>query len=472
MIEQYKVLLGLFAIILICSGKLLKDYFYHNHLIEGMTAQAVVTNPTILYRPAISATSDQTGSSLTFRFTTATLIPTSGNLSLSCSNSQLTAAGVVLPTTASSYVATVTTTTNVADKPISSFTASPVAGATSTTVTFTPSFGANEVTSAVQQMSVGTTIQIVVSGVTIRKATASSDNTSKTIIFTIAGVATDSTTVNVTIEPPKVIGIAGSSSSTSDIESALTGLDAAITADPTNQSLINAKSALIQILTDTYGTVAGAGAIFNSGSLYDAQKTALDFISKEKARTDKNVQILETDNSNKKRMSQINMYYTQNYQANTEIMKYIIYMSFALIVLTLLKTKDYIPSSIATLGTIFILTLGSIVIGKKLFDILRRNDMEFDKYDWTFDQDKLDNSKLVQTNANPADLSMLASMNTPAPCYGPGCCDSAGTTWYEKGKKCMTTAAAAAAVAADTAAAAAATTPAAAATTPAAATGT
>jgi hypothetical protein len=454
MIEQYKVLLGLFAIILICSGKLLKDYFYHNHLIEGMSSQPVVTNPSVLYRPPISAASDQTGSSITFRFTTATLIPNTGNLLLSCLNTQLTAAGVVLPTTPASYVATVTSTTNVADKPITSFTALPVVDNTSNTITFTPIFGTNSVQAALQQISSGTTIQIVVSGVTIRKATASTDNISKTIIFTIRGVTTDSTTVNLTIEPPKVIGIAGSSSTTSDIESALTGLDAAIAADPTNQSLINAKNALVQILTDTYGTVAGAGAVFTSGSLYEAQKTALDFISKEKSRTDKNVKILETDNSNKKRMSQINMYYTQNYQANTEIMKYIIYICFTLIVLTLLKSKDYIPSSIATLGTIFILTLGSIVIGKKIFDILRRNDMEFDKYDWTFDQDKIDNSKLVQTNANPTDLSMLASMNAPAPCYGPACCD-AGTSWYAKGKKCMTTAAAATAEAADAAAAAA-----------------
>ena len=41
MIEQYKVLLGLFAIIVLCSGKLLKDYFYQNQYIEGLMIDSV-----------------------------------------------------------------------------------------------------------------------------------------------------------------------------------------------------------------------------------------------------------------------------------------------------------------------------------------------------------------------------------------------------------------------------------------------
>ena len=82
--------------------------------------------------------------------------------------------------------------------------------------------------------------------------------------------------------------------------------------------------------------------------------------------------------------------------------------------------------------------------------------MDFDKYDWTFDETKMDAAKMTQTNANPADLSALGAMNPQAPCFGPGCCDT-GTTWYAKRSVCMTTAAADAAVAADAAAAAAAT---------------
>lgn len=392
MIEQYKVLLGLFAIIVLCSGKLLKDYFYQNQYIEGLTINSVTSSSQPLRRPPTSASSDLLGVSLTFTITTGILIPTAGTLSLSWVASQLTTAGIVLPSslTSSNCVATVISTPPVTDKPVSSFNVA----SSGTTVTFTPVFSvAPADVNKTSQIALGAQLRFVISGITIKKAIATTSLTvSENATFTITGAATDTKTVNVAVEPPTIVGVAGSSSSTIDIESALSKLEATIattsTSDPLYTSLTTARSALINILTNTYGTVAGAGTVFSSGSLYTAQQTALDFIGKEKSRTSENAKILETDNSNKKRMSQINMYYTQNYQANSEIMKNIIYMSVGLIVLTLLKTKEYIPSSIATLGTIFILVLGSIVIGQKIFDILRRNDMDFDKYDWTFDEKK------------------------------------------------------------------------------------
>jgi hypothetical protein len=130
-------------------------------------------------------------------------------------------------------------------------------------------------------------------------------------------------------------------------------------------------------------------------------------------------------------MAQVNTYYTRNYEANTEVMKNIIYVSIALIVLALLRNKELIPASISTLGVIFILTMGGIVIAKQVFDIMSRNDHDFDKYDWTFNEDDM-NNKFIQQNAesNGMDLGMGA-----APCYGPGCCDI-GTTWDAAKGRC------------------------------------
>lgn len=452
MIEQYKVLLGLFAIIVLCSGKLLKDYFYQNQYIEGLTIDPVRSSST-LRRPPSSASTDLTDVNLTFSITTGILIPSSGTLSLSWTALQLTTAGIVFPTTltSSNCVATVTSAPPAGDKPVSSFNVASTSSP-SPSVTFTPVFSTESTdTGKTAQIALGTKLDIVIKGITIKKAdtaTSLTDNVNATFTITgitgVTGAASDTSTVVVTVQPPAaIIGVAGSSSSTTDIENALNKLESTIAATPTSDksyaALTNARTALVNILTNTYGTIVGAGSVFNSGSLYTAQKTALDFIGKEKSRTAQNANILETDNNNKKRMSQINMYYTQNYQANSEIMKNIIYMSVGLIVLTLLKTKEYIPSSIATLGTIFILVLGSIVIGQKIFDILRRNDMDFDKYDWSFDEKKVDAAKIAQTNANPADLSALGAM-TQAPCYGPGCCDATGTKWCESAKKCIATA--------------------------------
>lgn len=454
MLDQHKVVIGLFSIILICSGKLLKDYLYQNQMIEGMTVQRI--SPGIIQRPLASAASNGTAS-LSFNITLDTQI-TSGTgqepqLTITVTDASLNAAGIVLPAASTAdYVITVPTK-NAADK-TATFTSTLSSANSNKVITITPAYSAG---TGANQISAGTVINVVINNITVNKSVAG--DVANDVKFTITATGNTPSSMTITVSP-KVIGVASSSSSTVDVESALNAITTAINSagadTPQRTNLENAKNALIQILTNTYGSITGATQVLTDSGLYDAQKTAIDFISKEKERTTKNANMLETDNSNKKRMSEINMYYTQHYQANTDIMKNIIYISIGLIILTALKMKEYIPSSIATLGTIFILVIGSIIIGKKVFDILRRSDMEFDKYEWSFDQSKLDKAVLTQTNTNPADLTELGARQAmSAPCYGPACCDT-GTTWYAKGKKCMTTAAATAAEAADAAAAAAA----------------
>jgi hypothetical protein len=197
---------------------------------------------------------------------------------------------------------------------------------------------------------------------------------------------------------------------------------------------LKARSALVTLLASTYGTIQEAGQVFDSKALYEAQKTAIQFIKSEKERAAANANALKQDNSNKRRMAQINTYYTKNYEANTEVMKNIIFVSIALIILAVLRTKDLIPASISTLGVIFVLTLGGIVIGKQVFDIIRRNDHDFDKYDWNFNEDEMNRKQLLQQNSDPANLSDMGL--GMAPCYGPGCCD-VGTTWNADAKKCI-----------------------------------
>ena len=188
------------------------------------------------------------------------------------------------------------------------------------------------------------------------------------------------------------------------------------------------------MLASTYGTVKEAGQVFDSEALYAAQRTAIDFIKKERARSEKNATLLSEDNSNKRRMAQVNTYYTRHYEANTDVMKNIIYVSVALIILAVLRNKELIPASISTLGIILILTFGGIVIGSQVYDIVRRNDHDFDKYDWNFNEDEMNRKQLVQQNTDPANLSEMGM--GMAPCYGPGCCDI-GTTWDNDSKKCV-----------------------------------
>jgi hypothetical protein len=102
--------------------------------------------------------------------------------------------------------------------------------------------------------------------------------------------------------------------------------------------------------------------------------------------------------------------------------------------LAVLRNKDLLPPSISTLGVIFVLTLGGIVIGRQVFDIIRRNDHDFDKYDWTFNEKEYNDKNFIPHNSDTLNLSDMGM--GMAPCYGPGCCD-VGTSWNPAAKKCM-----------------------------------
>jgi len=396
--EKNQILLALFAIVVLCAGKLFKDYLYRGGYVEGLTV--VPGTDTVLRRPASGATT----ATLSLNLTLGATLANTNTITVSWP----TGKGVNLSTPASNYTVTGSG---------GSFTAGDAVTANNvSTVTFTLSGSLNS----------GSKLKISMAGVSITSgAVAINDFTFTTTAGTEAPVST----------PVIILGSAGESltesTSAQEIRDAIASINTRLgdTSNPPGsteqRNLIDARSALVNVLAYTYGTIKEAGKVFDSDALYEAQKTAIDFIAKERKRAAANAQTLSQDNTNKRRMAQVNTYYTRNYEANTEVMKNIIYISVALIVLAVLRNKELIPASISTLGVIFILTMGGIVIGQQVFDIMRRNDHEFDKYDWNFNEDDM-NNKFVQQNADPS-KPMELGMGGGA-CYGPGCCD-VGTTW-------------------------------------------
>jgi hypothetical protein len=76
------------------------------------------------------------------------------------------------------------------------------------------------------------------------------------------------------------------------------------------------------------------------------------------------------------------------------------------------------------------------VIGQQVFDIIRRNDHDFDKYDWNFNEKEYNDKNFIPHNSDTLNLTDIGM--GMAPCYGPGCCD-VGTTWDPTKKKCKPT---------------------------------
>jgi len=416
--KDTKILLVLLAIVVLCSAKLFKDYLYRNRYVEGLTL--VSQESSVQLRrpasdPAITA-------NITFTVKLAKELTTSQTLSIAWDSPPT---GVTLPTTSGNYTATASGYT--IPSPSNAVSASPATFGTLT-----------------KNIPSGTNITINVTGVTIASNSTTKPND---FTFTITAGGDAAAIINkVSILPYVAPGAstytASTGSTVSEIQDAIKGinerLDALKIISPQTSgtmsetaNLIKVRTAMISLLASTYGTIKEAGQVFESGALYEAQKTAIEFITKEKARASSNAAALSGDNLNKRRMAQINTYYTRNYEANTDVMRNVIYISVALIILAVLRKKELIPGSISTLGVIFILTIGGIIIGGQVFDIMRRNDSDFDKYDWNFNEDQMNKQKLIQSESSLSDLGISG-----APCYGASCCN-VGTVWDPASSTCV-----------------------------------
>jgi hypothetical protein len=404
--EQNQILVALFAIVVLCAGKLFKDYLYRRGYVEGLTVVPGTNVP--LRREAVGG--NPLIATLSLNLTLGATLATGGTITVSWP----VTTGVTMPTTPESYTATIVS--NVPSTSSATISRS-TSGTIGTTVVFALAGGS---------LDSGSKLRISMAGVSI----AAGDPAIGLNFNTITSAETKVVPISFQIlkSTDTTSGLQGSASA-QEIRTAIATINTRLNASPSpsteeQTSLINARSALVNVLAYTYGTIQEAGKVFDSDALYEAQKTAIKFIAKERERAKKNAESLTQDNSNKRRMAQVNTYYTRNYEANTEVMKNIIYVSVALIALAVLRNKELIPASISTLGVIFVLTMGGIVIGKQVFDIMRRNDHEFDKYDWNFNEDDM-NKKFVQPSSDP---SKSIDLGLGGACYGPGCCD-VGTTW-------------------------------------------
>ena len=430
--KDTKILLVLFAVVVLCSAKLFKDYLYRNRYVEGMKVDSV-SSTNQLRRPDITASGPLTVS-MTFTITLNQDLSAGLIISWSGASGILSNSDVQMPSSKDNYTATASSTYTI---PLSSSNPSSNSITLGTPPTLIPK---------------GTPIRITISNINIYKKSSSSSNYTGidtiTFQFTAGGESVNQT---VKILPYLAVSssaasstlTASSSATVQEIRDAITGINTRLNVLRTDTrqqaitetaNLEKVRSAMILLLTSTYGTVQEAGQVFESGALYDAQKTAIEFIQNEKARAAANAEALSSDNLNKRRMAQINTYYMRNYEANTEVMKNVIYISIALIILAVLRKKELIPASISTLGVIFVLTMGGIVIGKQVFDIMRRNDFDFDKYDWNFNEAQMNNQKLIQQNSDPSSLSDMGIGGVP--CYGASCC-AIGTSWDQATSRCV-----------------------------------
>ena len=81
-------------------------------------------------------------------------------------------------------------------------------------------------------------------------------------------------------------------------------------------------------------------------------------------------------------MVEINTYYGKRYQAHTELIKLLIYISSLMLILSILMKKELIPASIGKGVMGVVISIGVFFLVRKLIDIYFRDNMDFDQYEW------------------------------------------------------------------------------------------
>jgi hypothetical protein len=88
--------------------------------------------------------------------------------------------------------------------------------------------------------------------------------------------------------------------------------------------------------------------------------------------------------NNSERMIGVNNYYARRYEAHSSVMKKIVLFCGIIILVIFLMKIGFINDSISSILIIATLAVGIVIVGKQVWDISRRSNIDFDKYNYPF----------------------------------------------------------------------------------------
>jgi hypothetical protein len=208
------------------------------------------------------------------------------------------------------------------------------------------------------------------------------------------------------------------------------------------------RISLFKNMTNMYGNMQDNVA--NSRTDLVDQMTVVGVVEGELDNAKANLNKLTNAKNNKMRMTEINTYYGKRYSAHAGVMKILIMICIPLLILAILKKKNLIPSNIANGVSGFIIIVGAIILIRRIWDLSRRDNMNYDEYQWYFDPNtkgptvyQYDMAQLGKAGAAAkAEVGTLQSeaQNVAGSlglgCVGASCC-SDGMTFDDTSGKCI-----------------------------------
>jgi hypothetical protein len=162
----------------------------------------------------------------------------------------------------------------------------------------------------------------------------------------------------------------------------------------------------------------------NSNNVLNNQIVALKIANEQLNTLKKRMKLVMDKNANKRRLIQINTYYGKQYDAYSQVMKYIFIVTLILLVLTVFANKEWIPRNIYTFLVILILFIGFIYIISKVWDIYLRDNMNFDEYNWNFSPSFSSSTLSSLSSSTSSSSTSSSSVQNSLTCVGSACCSS------------------------------------------------
>lgn len=185
--------------------------------------------------------------------------------------------------------------------------------------------------------------------------------------------------------------------------------------------LINQMNDISQMRINLYQSLSGMNSLFqnaltSSRDTLDEQIVAIQIVEKQLNQAKTRLKSLEDEKNNNIRHIEINDYYAERYGQHAQLMKVIIFMLVPIIILAVLYNKGILPRPIY-LGLIVIVgAIGFYFIWTTYFSMIRRDNMNYQQYDWSF------NKKTAPSNTGTSTITDPWSGGASDLCVGPQCC--------------------------------------------------
>ena len=148
------------------------------------------------------------------------------------------------------------------------------------------------------------------------------------------------------------------------------------------------------------------------------------------------LKVLEKERYDKLRMVEINTYYSDRYQAHTNVMKLVIFTCIPILIIALLANKELIPSSVSSIAIGVVAAIGLIYIIYSMVDISKRDNMNFNEYKGPSSGSTSDKDTEGEDYSDVFGDDNQDSSSASEPCVGKDCC-TGGMVFNKQTQRCQ-----------------------------------